>query len=93
MYFYRDKDKKEIDLLIESADGFYPVEFKKSSTPKGEDAKHFSVLDKLKIKVKKHLQIREKSAIMFRHLMGKRTPIETSRTVLWLLRMNVLIIF
>jgi hypothetical protein len=28
--FYRDKDKKEIDLLIESADGFYPIEFKKA---------------------------------------------------------------
>ncbi len=53
LYFYRDKDKKEIDLLIESADGFYPVEFKKTSTPKGEDAKHFHILDKLKIKVKK----------------------------------------
>ena len=53
LYFYRDKDKKEIALLIESADGFYPVEFKKSSTPKGEDAKHFNVLEKLKIKVKK----------------------------------------
>ena len=53
LYFYRDRDKKENDLLIESADGFYPIEFKKSSTPGGEDAKHFSVLDKLKIKVKK----------------------------------------
>ena len=51
--FYRDKDKKEIDLLIESADGFFPIEFKKSSTPKGEDAKHFAVLANHKVKVKK----------------------------------------
>lgn len=53
LYFYRDKDKKEIDLLIEGADGFYPVEFKKSSTPNGEDARHFSVLGNLNVRVKK----------------------------------------
>lgn len=53
LYFYRDKDKKEIDLLIETADGFYPVEFKKSSTPKSEDAKHFSILKMCNTRIKK----------------------------------------
>jgi len=53
LFFYRDKDKKEIDLLIKAPDGFYPVEFKKTSTPKGEDVRHFSMLSRLGMKVKK----------------------------------------
>lgn len=51
--FYRDKDQREIDLLIESGDGVFPVEFKKSSTPKGEDVRHFAALERRHVKVKK----------------------------------------
>lgn len=47
-YFYRDKDQKEIDLVIEEAGTLFPVEFKKSATPKKEDCRHFSVLGKFK---------------------------------------------
>ena len=52
-FFYRDKEKKEIDLLIETEDGISPVEFKKSSMPKADDVKHFSVLGNLKIPLRK----------------------------------------
>ncbi len=33
LYYYRDKDKNEIDLLIESGDTLYPVEIKTTSDP------------------------------------------------------------
>ena len=46
-YFYRDKDQKEVDLLIESAECFYPIEFKKTATPSKTASKHFHVLKHL----------------------------------------------
>jgi predicted AAA+ superfamily ATPase len=46
-YFYRDKDKKEIDLLIVQDDTLYPLEFKKTASPKRRDVRHFAVLNKL----------------------------------------------
>ncbi len=48
MYYYRDKDKKEIDLLFEQNQTLYPVEIKKSGSPAKDWIKHFSVLEKLK---------------------------------------------
>ena len=51
--FYRDKELREVDLLIESGDGVYPVEFKKSSTPKKDDVRNFGVLERRDIKVKR----------------------------------------
>ncbi len=33
-YYYRDKDKKEIDLLIEKDGTLYPLEFKKTASPR-----------------------------------------------------------
>lgn len=47
-YYYRDLDQKEVDLLIESDDVLYPVEFKKTGTPSKTATKHFHVLKKLK---------------------------------------------
>ena len=44
LYFYRDKDKKEIDLIIEEAEKIYPIEIKMSASPNKEMAKNFSVL-------------------------------------------------
>ena len=45
-YFYRDKDQKEIDLLI-SQDGIvYPMEFKKTASPNVAAARHFKSLEK-----------------------------------------------
>ena len=50
-YFYRDKDMREIDLLIEDSGTLYPVEFKKSSAPDSSAARQFSSLDKFKMPV------------------------------------------
>lgn len=46
LYFYRDKDKKEIDLLIEKDNTLYPIEIKKHADPSVRDFSNFSVLDK-----------------------------------------------
>jgi len=46
-YYYRDKDKKEIDLLILKDGMIYPLEFKKSASPRKEMIRHFRVLEKL----------------------------------------------
>ena len=46
VYYYRDIDKKEVDLLIQSGEDFYPVEIKKSALPLCAD-KNYSALLKL----------------------------------------------
>jgi predicted AAA+ superfamily ATPase len=46
-YFYRDKDQKEIDLLIVQDGAVYPLEFKKTASPRRDDVRHFQVLKKL----------------------------------------------
>lgn len=46
IYFYRDKDQKEIDLIIESSGILYPVEIKQSASPDKSMAKHFDLLKK-----------------------------------------------
>ncbi|WP_320044292.1 DUF4143 domain-containing protein [uncultured Desulfobacter sp.] len=46
LYYYRDSDKKEIDLIIEQDRILYPVEIKKSGSPKKDAIRHFSVLEK-----------------------------------------------
>ncbi len=46
LYYYRDKDKKEIDLLILQNDIIYPLEFKKTAKPGKDAIQHFSVLEK-----------------------------------------------
>lgn len=46
IYFYRDKDMKEIDVIVESSGILYPIEIKKSATPRKVMAKHLSILDK-----------------------------------------------
>ena len=43
LYFYRDQNKKEIDLIIHQNNTVNPIEIKKSAAPKGA-VKHFSVL-------------------------------------------------
>ncbi len=44
LYYYRDKDKKEIDLLIEENKTIHPIEIKKSSTPDKDAIKNFDIL-------------------------------------------------
>ncbi len=51
MYYYRDTDQKEIDLIIEADDTLYPVEIKKTATFTKFPAKRFSVLAKLGKKI------------------------------------------
>jgi predicted AAA+ superfamily ATPase len=48
-FFYRDKDRKEIDLLIVRDGIVYPLECKKSASPGRDDVRNFSSLNKLKI--------------------------------------------
>lgn len=50
-YYYRDMDQKEIDLIIESGDTLYPIEFKKTATPSLTASKDFHLLEKLGKKV------------------------------------------
>ena len=47
LYFYRDKDKNEIDLLIEENGILYPIEMKKHADPRKKDVEAFSLLDKI----------------------------------------------
>ncbi len=46
-YFYRDKDQKEIDLLIYQNGTLYPIEIKKHADPNKRDITSFDVLDKI----------------------------------------------
>ena len=48
LYFYRDKDKIEIDLIIFLNNTVYPVEIKKTATPKTDDAKNFFITGRIK---------------------------------------------
>lgn len=50
-YYYRDKDKKEIDLLITQDGMVYPLEFKKTASPGKRDIKNFRLLEKLKLPI------------------------------------------
>lgn len=50
LYYYRDIDKKEIDLLIVEGDKMYPIEVKKGKEPSNPD-KNFSVLQKFSMDV------------------------------------------
>jgi len=45
LYYYRDKEKREIDLLIYENGTLYPIEIKKSASPGTDSVKHFSVLN------------------------------------------------
>ena len=47
LYFYRDKDMNEIDLLIEDGGILYPLEMKKHADPQKRDIDAFGVLDKI----------------------------------------------
>lgn len=49
MYYYRDKDGVEIDLLIERDNFLFPIEIKSAASIKREWAKNFQTLDRLKI--------------------------------------------
>ncbi|MDI6706303.1 MAG: ATP-binding protein [Bacillota bacterium] len=48
LYYYRDKDQKEIDIIIEQNGVLYPVKIKKTANPGKEHIESFSVLNKIK---------------------------------------------
>lgn len=50
-YFYRDKDQKEIDLLIVQDGTIYPLEIKKSASPGPETVRHFQALAKFNLPI------------------------------------------
>lgn len=47
LYFYRDKDMNEIDLLIEENGVLHPLEMKKHADPVKRDTDAFALLDKI----------------------------------------------
>jgi predicted AAA+ superfamily ATPase len=47
MYYFRDSNGNEIDLLIEQDNKFYPIEIKKTSTPRNADIKAFADFAKM----------------------------------------------
>lgn len=46
-YYYRDRDKREIDLLIERDGTLYPIEIRKTASPTPADAAAFGALGRL----------------------------------------------
>lgn len=51
IYFYRDKDKREVDLLIEENGTLYPIEIKKTASIQNLNFKSFDILEKLGVPV------------------------------------------
>jgi hypothetical protein len=49
MYYYRDKDAKEIDIVLEHDGVINPIEIKKTANPATEIIKVFGLLDKSSI--------------------------------------------
>lgn len=47
LYFYRDADQQEVDLLVDSSTTLYPIEIKKTASPSHNAKRHFPVLGKL----------------------------------------------
>jgi len=47
LYFYRDRDGNEIDVLIEDGGTLYPIEIKKHADPMKSDVAKFYILDKI----------------------------------------------
>jgi hypothetical protein len=50
LYYYRDSDKNEIDLLIENGDELHPVEIKTTSDPTKAMVKAFRCIEKIPTK-------------------------------------------
>jgi predicted AAA+ superfamily ATPase len=50
-YYYRDKDLREIDLLVIQDGVAYPLEIKKTASPGRDDVRHFGALERLGLPV------------------------------------------
>lgn len=53
LYYYRDIDNNEIDLLLEHKQQLHPIEIKLNSNPSNKTARNFKILSKAKINVGK----------------------------------------
>jgi predicted AAA+ superfamily ATPase len=51
LYYYRDKDTKEVDLLIHQDGVVYPIEIKRSANPGKDAIRHFKALESLKLPI------------------------------------------
>lgn len=51
VYFYRDKEKREIDLLIEENGTLYPIEIKKTASVENARFKGFGMLEALNTRI------------------------------------------
>lgn len=51
LYYYRDKDRREIDLLIVQDGTVYPVEIKKTASPGRDIARHFQLLKNFELEL------------------------------------------
>ena len=49
LYYYRDSNSKEIDLLVIHENKIYPVEIKKGANPGKESIKNFNVVEKFEL--------------------------------------------
>lgn len=50
LYFYRDRDAKEIDVILEGNGELYPLEIKKTATPDRRIVRTFDVIEKSPLK-------------------------------------------
>ena len=48
IFYYRDTDQKEIDLILEADNTLYPFEIKKSASPNRDAVRHFDTLQRTK---------------------------------------------
>lgn len=78
LYYYRDKDKKEIDLLIYRNGEISPVEIKKAASPGKAAIKNFKVLDKIKKAQENSVQESENE---FEHLGNLKIEIGTGNVI------------
>lgn len=46
IYFYRDRDKNEIDVIVEESRTLYPIEIKKTATPRKRMGHNLSILER-----------------------------------------------
>lgn len=50
IYYYRDANSKEIDIILEQNNTLYPLEIKKSAAPDSREVKKYEILDKASLK-------------------------------------------
>ncbi len=51
LYFYRDRDAKEIDVIMEGNGKLYPLEIKKTAMPDKRIIKTFGVIDRASLEI------------------------------------------